>query len=74
MKFLSLVVLGSAILLGGCASTGTSEKTAAVAEESYVTLGSSIPKKNGKRAEEKTIDLQQLENERTMNNGVVNGH
>lgn len=76
MKFLPLLILGSAILLGGCASTENGAKTAAVADgDSYVALGSNIPKKGSKRAEDKTVNLQQLENDRVMNNGVTNnGH
>jgi hypothetical protein len=74
MKFLPLLTLGSAILLGGCASTDNGEKPAAVrGEESYVPLGSNIPKKGPRRTEDQTADMQKLENDRIMNNGVANG-
>jgi hypothetical protein len=74
MKFLPLFALGSAILMGGCASTENASQTAAApAGDSYVALGSIIPKKNGKRTEDQTVNMQQLENDRVMNNGVMNG-
>jgi hypothetical protein len=73
MKFLSLLILGSAVLAGGCASPTDSAKIAEVSGgESYVSLGSNIPKKGARRAEDKTLDLQKLENDRTMNNGTIN--
>ena len=74
MKFLPLLMLGSAVLLGGCASTENNTKSTTVADSGYVGLGSNIPKKGGQRSsEDKALDLQQLENQRTMNNGVNNG-
>jgi hypothetical protein len=74
MKFLPLLMLGSAMLLGGCASTENGAKPAAVnGEESYVALGSNIPRKGARRPEDQGIDLQQLDNARTTNNGVTNG-
>lgn len=73
MKCLSLLVLGGAVLLGGCTSTGNADRAAAAAGgDTYVALGSNIPKKNARRGEEKTVDLQQLENERIMNNATIN--
>lgn len=73
MKFLALLALGSIGLLGGCASTENADQAAVAADrDTYVALGSNIPKKNGRRAEETTVNLQQLENDRLMNNGTVN--
>lgn len=75
MKQTALIILGSAILLAGCASTDNSVKSASASEgDTYVALGSNIPKKGSKRADgpAKTVDLQQLENDRTINNGTIN--
>lgn len=74
MKFLPLLVIGSALIIGGCASPESGTKTAAAASdgESYVALGSNIPKKGARRAEDKTMNLQQMENDRIINNGTIN--
>jgi len=70
MKCLPLLILGSAMLVGGCASTDTGATPAVAAgEESYVVLGSNIPKK-GKKSAEGNVNLQQLENDRQMNVGA----
>ena len=73
MKLLPLVVVGCAIVLGGCASQQGDGRIAASYEPSYTPLGTSIPKKGTRRSEDKTTDLQQLENARVMNNGTNNG-
>ena len=74
MKFLPLLVIGSAMMVGGCASPDSGAKTAAAAPdgESYVALGSNIPRKGPRRAEDKTMDMQQMENDRIINNGTIN--
>lgn len=80
MKFLPSLVIGSALIFGGCASpesgtktvTATSAAAAASDGESYVALGSNIPKKGARRAEDKTMNLQQMENDRIINNGTIN--
>jgi hypothetical protein len=74
MKFLSLLLIGSAMIVGGCASQDSGSKTAPVASdgESYVALGSNIPRKGPRRAEDKTMDMQQMENDRIINNGTIN--
>lgn len=73
MKFLSLLALCCAAILGGCASTGNADQAATAADrDTYIALGSNIPKKKSRRGEEKAVDLQQLENERIMNNGTFN--
>lgn len=73
MKFLYLLVLGSVVLLGGCASAGHGDQAATGTDrETYVSLGSSIPKKKGSQDEGRKIDLQQLENERMMNSATIN--
>lgn len=72
MKLLPLIILGSAMMIGGCASTATTDgdKIASAGEESYTPLGSIIPKKGPKGVgDNKSADLQQLENARIMNNG-----
>jgi hypothetical protein len=74
MKVFPLIVAGCAILLGGCASQPTGERIASADEQSYVPLGTSIPKRGPKSAEDKTLNLQQLENDRNMNNGTGAGH
>lgn len=71
MKFCSTMMLASAVALAGCASTDTSTATPA-ASDSYVALGTFIPKKGARQAEDKKVDLQQMENERTMSNGTIN--
>lgn len=78
MKCLPLLMLGSAILLGGCASDFSAPQKSAAAggggEESYVSLGSNIPKKGAKRsADQSAADLQQLENARAMGNANMSG-
>jgi hypothetical protein len=72
MKFFPLIIVACAIVLGGCASPQDGEKIASATEESYVPLGTSIPKKGARRAEDKTLDLQQMQDNRTMNNGTIN--
>ena len=73
MKFLTLVILASAAVLGGCASTADGTKTAAAPNEQvYTPLGSLIAKKGPTRGESGSIDLQSFDNNRTMNNGVNN--
>jgi hypothetical protein len=72
MKIIPLLMLGSAVLLGGCASTGTQSAAATDGGSSYVALGSNIPKKNGAPPASQTADLQQLENARTMGNATIN--
>ena len=73
MKFFPLFILASAVVLGGCSTTPqTSGQTASAADESYVPLGSAIPRKRSATAEDKTVNLQQLQNERDMNGGMNN--
>ncbi len=72
MKIFSLLMVVTAALLGGCASTDNAQSTAE-GGSSYVSLGSNIPKKNGKPADGQAADLQQLENARIQNGGVMNG-
>lgn len=72
MKIFSLLMVVTAALLGGCASTDNAQ-SAADSGSSYVALGSNIPKKNGKPADGQTADLRQLENARIQNGGVMNG-
>jgi len=73
MKFLTLVILTSAVALGGCASTGDSTKTASTSnEQTYTPLGSLIAKKGPSRGENSNMDMQSFENNRTMNNSVNN--
>lgn len=74
MKIFSLLILGSAVLLGGCASPDGMKSASEDNGSSYVGLGSNIPRKNSKPAESQTADLQQLENARTMNNGTIGSH
>jgi hypothetical protein len=70
-KFCSILILGGTVLLAGCASADTNTATPA-AGDSYVALGSFIPKKGTRQPEDKKVDLQQMENERTMSNGTIN--
>lgn len=73
MKFLPVFMLGTAILLSGCASDFSAPRAAdAKPEESYVGLGSNIPRK-GKRSDMAGVDLQQLENARTMGSANLEG-
>lgn len=73
MKFLPVFALASAMFVSGCASNFSAPQTAAAAsEESYVALGSNIPRK-GKRSDLAGIDLQQLENARTMGSANLQG-
>lgn len=74
MKLIALLIAASALTLGGCATTPGSEKVAgAPVEETYVPLGSFIPKKTSTRDSKQTVDMQSLENARTMGNGAING-
>lgn len=73
MKIFPLLMLGSVTLLGGCASTGNTSVASADSGTAYVALGSNIPKKNNKPADSQNVDLQQVENARTMNSGTNNG-
>lgn len=70
MKIFPAMVLASAVLLGGCASSDSLNSAAADSGGSYVSLGSNIPKKNRQPADGQTADLQQLENARIQNNGM----
>lgn len=73
MKLISVLVMGSVVLLGGCASSVDGEQVAKRADrETYISLGSNIPKKKGGQAESKNVDLQQLENERATNSATIN--
>ena len=72
MKLIISLVLASAFTLTGCATQQNGEQLASATEESYVPLGTSIPKKGKRSAEDKTLDLQQMENNRIMNNGTSN--
>lgn len=74
MKFLSVFMFASATLLGGCASDFSAPTTAAAgpAEESYVSLGSNIPRK-GKRNPDAGVNLQDLDNARQMGGASLNG-
>ena len=73
MKLISLLVIGSVALIAGCASSGNGEQVARNADvETYISLGSNIPKKKGRQAESRNVDLQQLENERTTNSATIN--
>lgn len=74
MKLLTLLVVAGAVMLGGCASTPEGDKVAgAPAEETYVPLGSLIAKKSSTRDGKQSVDMQALENARTMGNGINNG-
>ena len=73
MKLISLFFVGLSIVVGGCASPQSGDKVASSSnEESYVALGTSIPRKGPRRVEDQTLDLQQMENNRIMNNGTSN--
>lgn len=74
MKFLSVFLIACATLLGGCASDFSAPKTAAGEhpEESYVSLGSNIPRK-GTRNPDSGINLQDLDNARQMGGATLNG-
>lgn len=77
MKFLTSMMLVAAISLAGCASTDKDNGTKSAAAndvDSYVALGSNIPKKGSKRIGDQAtnVDLQQMENERTMGGGTNN--
>lgn len=74
MKFVSMLVMGSAVLLGGFASPDGANSAVADSGSSYVSLGSNIPKKNKQPGDGQAADLQQLENARIQNNGALNGH
>ncbi|KAB8042246.1 hypothetical protein [Janthinobacterium aquaticum] len=73
MKLISVLVMGSVVLLAGCASSVNGEQTASKADrETYISLGSNIPKKKSSQSESRNVDLQQLENERTTNSATIN--
>jgi hypothetical protein len=73
MKFLTTILLSSAVALGGCASTGDGKTTASASnEQTYTPLGSLIAKKGPRRGETGNVDLQSFDNNRTMNNSVNN--
>jgi len=73
MKFLTSVILASAVALAGCASTGDGTKTATASnEQTYTPLGSLIAKKGPSRGENGNVDMQSFDNNRTMNNSVNN--
>jgi hypothetical protein len=73
MKSLTIVFIAGLMALGGCASMNDGVKSASAQdEESYIPLGSSIPKKGKRSSQDQTVDLQQLENARTMNNATIN--
>lgn len=72
MKIFPLLILGSAVLLGGCASPDGAQSASADSGSSYVGLGSNIPRKNSKPSDAQTADLQQLENARIQNNATIN--
>lgn len=73
MKLLSLLIVASAVMLGGCASTPAGEKVAgAPAESTYTPLGSLIAKKSSTRNDNQKVDMQSLDNARAMENGVNN--
>ncbi len=72
MKFLTLLTVPVAILLGGCASTGPS--TASADEESYTPTGTLIPRKGLSRADMPSVpDKQSMENDRAMGRANVDG-
>ena len=73
MKLWTLLILTGAMAVGGCASTNDSTRLAgAPAEETYVPLGSLIAKKTSERSANQAVDMQSLENARTMGNGTNN--
>lgn len=73
MKFMTMAILASAVALGGCASTGNGRTTSTASnEQTYTPLGSLIAKKGPRRGETGNVDLQSLDNNRTMNNSVNN--
>ena len=76
MKSFPIVILASVFALSGCTTTSQSSgQTASSNEESYVPLGSAIPRKKTATPDEKAVNLQQLQNERDMNGGINNaGH
>jgi uncharacterized protein YceK len=74
MKRFTLAVLAGTILLSGCASDSSKTNGHEVAERGYTPVGTYIPRKNAQGAGKvSTVDQQALENERTMNNGTLNG-
>lgn len=74
MKFITLLVVAAACTLGGCASTDNAQKApVAAGEESYIALGSNIPRKGTRNKGDQNADMQQLENARIQNNGAING-
>jgi len=73
MKIFPLLMLASAILLGGCATPDNASQASADSGTRYVSLGSNIPKKNAQPADAQKVDLQQLENARAMNSSAING-
>jgi hypothetical protein len=73
MKLLPLLIVASAVMLGGCASTPEGQKVAgAPAESTYTPLGSLIAKKSSTRNDNQNVDMQSFNNTRTMESGVNN--
>ncbi|MDQ2823014.1 MAG: hypothetical protein M3Y65_21985 [Pseudomonadota bacterium] len=74
MKLLTLLIVASAVVCGGCASAPEGEKVAgAPVESTYTPLGSLIAKKSSTRSDKENIDMQSFDNQRTMESGVNNG-
>jgi hypothetical protein len=72
-EILTMIVLASAVALGGCAAPDDGKNIAnAPKEQTYTPLGSLIAKKGPTRGETGNVDLQSFDNNRTMNNSVNN--
>ena len=67
MKYLTLLAIAGACMLGGCETTGTNDPKLAQAEESFTPIGTAIPRKTANAAERPTaVNKQALENDRAM--------
>ena len=73
MKPMTILTLAVTMALAGCASSNDGARMGGgPAEETYVPLGSLIAKKTSTRKDNQSVDMQSLENARTMGNGVNN--
>ena len=67
MKYLTLLTIAGACMLGGCETTSPADATLAQADDSYTPIGTAIPRKTVNKAERTTkVDMKELENARTM--------
>jgi len=76
MKHLVAALLGSAVLLCGCASPNNDANADRQdsADRGTTTLGSLIPRKSGSHpGNVANVDKQALENDRAMNSNNING-